>query len=129
MVGDGGNDTYHFNLTYGLDSILESSGSDTVLFGDVDHDRLWFWRAGDDLRIGIINTNDWLTIDDWYATDGNKVEQFNTVDDGFALLQSQIQQLVAAMAVFDVQAAGNLYVPQADLDVVQPVIAAAWRAT
>ena len=44
------------------------------------------------------------------------------VDDGYVLLESQVQQLVQAMAVFDVQTAGNLSVPQEDVQIVQSVI-------
>ena len=92
----------------------------------MNHDELWFWQSGDDLRVGIRDTLDWLTFEDWYVTGTDNIESFVTTADGFSLVESQVQQLVQAMAIFDVQAAGNLNISQPDLDTVQPAIAAAW---
>jgi Ca2+-binding RTX toxin-like protein len=128
LDGGEGGDIYQYNRTYGYDSITDSGGSDTVNFVLVNHDELWFWKDGDDLRIGFRNTQDWLTIEDWYLDPAQHMETFNTLDDGYVLLENQVQQLVDAMAIFDVQAAGNLNIPQEDLDAVQSVIAAAWQS-
>jgi Ca2+-binding RTX toxin-like protein len=129
LIGSSGNDSYRMGFNEGLDSINDSTGIDEIEYSGVDHGQLWFWQEGDDLRIGIINTDDWLTIDDWFIDSDKRIETFNTLSDGYTLLESQVQQLVDAMAVFDVQAAGNLNVPQADIDAVQPAISAAWSDT
>ena len=129
MEGGQGNDVYQLNANYGMDSILDTGGSDTANFTNVSHDQLWLWREGNDLRIGVIGTQDWLTVNDWYVDQQKQIETFNSTDDGYQLLDNQVQQLVDAMAIFDVQSAGDLNVPQEDIDGVQSVIAAAWTST
>ena len=54
------------------------------------------------------------------------MESFVSTEDGYILLENQVQQLVDAMSVFDVQGAGDLYVLQEDINATQSVIAAAW---
>ncbi len=127
LEGGKGNDTYQFNRGYDSDWIDgEKKGDDTVMFADVNHDELWFWRNNDDLHIGILDTLDRLTIEDWYDND-NRIETFNTTDDGFILTESNVQQLVDAMATFSAPSSGSLDVPQNIQDDVQSVITTAWQ--
>jgi VCBS repeat-containing protein len=128
LEGEKGDDTYQFNRGYDMDRITDDdSGDDRVLFADVNHNELWFWREGDDLQIGILNTLDRLTVEDWYDGD-NRIETFNTTDDKYALSESNVQQLVDAMATFSVTNSGSLDVPQNVQDDVQSVITTAWQA-
>jgi len=69
-----------------------------------------------------------MTIDDWYKKDTSRVEVFE-LSDGLMLFENQVQQLVDAMAIFDVQAAGDLNVSQEHVNSVQSVLAAAWSTT
>jgi VCBS repeat-containing protein len=127
MFGGHGNDIYQFNNGFDNDIISETSGSDTVNFSGVDHQDLWFWRSGDDLKIGVLNMDDQLTIEDWYSNGNKRVETFNTQDDSFVLSESNVQQLVDAMAIFSVTGSGSLNVPQQIQDDVQSVITTAWQ--
>ena len=94
----------------------------------MSHEQLWFWQSGDDLRIGILNTSDKLTVEDWYSDSNAKIETFNTIDDSYVLLETSVQQLVDAMAAFAVPNSGSLDVPQNIQDDVQSVITTAWQA-
>lgn len=129
LIGGSGSDVYRFGVDDDTASVIEE-GSDTastdiVRFDEgIVADDLWFSRQGDDLRVDIIGTDDSLYVNDWY-TQTNTVEQFETAS-GEALLNSQVQQLVDAMSVFDPPDQGIVTPPQQDQDDVAPVIAASW---
>lgn len=89
-------------------------------------DDLWFWKDKSDLNIGINGTEDRIEIDDWYKKDSSRVEVFE-LSNGQMLLENQVQQLVNAMAVFDVPSSGSLDVPQEIQDNTQAVITTAWQ--
>jgi len=135
IEGGRGDDTYLFNLGDDIDIINEQQGEDILRFGvGINEDDLWFWRDNKDLNIGIIGTDDQITIEDWYKHNHHgwgypdkRIEQFE-LSDGSALLENQVQQLVDAMASFSVPSSGNLDVPQSIQDDVQSVITTAWQA-
>jgi VCBS repeat-containing protein len=128
IFGGHGNDIYQFNIGFGADNINETSGSDTVNFAGINQQDIWFWKSGDDLKIGVVNMDDRLTIEDWYNNGNKRVETFNTEDNSFVLSESNVQQLVDAMAVFSVSGSGSLDVPQGIQDDIQSVITTAWQA-
>jgi hypothetical protein len=129
LRGGAGDDTFWFTLGDKQDQIEDTSGNDTLNLENINHDDLWFWRKDNDLRLGAIDTQDWLTIQDWYAPGADNIETMTTPSDSYVLTENMLQQLVEAMAVFDVQSAGDLNVPQQDQDDVQSVIAAAWSTS
>ncbi|NKB37462.1 MAG: hypothetical protein GKR93_09880 [Gammaproteobacteria bacterium] len=129
LLGGIGDDIYQFSPGDGLDLINDTAGVDAINYSGVDYDQLWLWQDSDDLRIGVRDTSDWITVKDWYLTGSDNIEAINSIDDSFTLVETQVQQLVQAMAIFDVQAAGNLNVSQADVDSVQSAIAVAWSTT
>lgn len=47
-----------------------------------------------------LDTQDRVTIKNWFSDTDARIETFNTSDDNFALLESNVQQLVDAMAAF-----------------------------
>lgn len=133
FIGGTGSDVYRFGAGDDRDSITEDSGgvidtqaTDMVeLTPGVAIDELWFTQEGDDLRIWIDGTDDWLQVDNWYSNSAPGIEQFET-STGDILLASEVQQLVDAMAVFDPSDSGVMNIPQTARDEVAPVIAAAW---
>ena len=63
LEGGAGNDTCRFERGGDQDIILDSGGSDTLSFGDnISYDQLWFKRTGNHLEIGVIATDDKVTI-------------------------------------------------------------------
>ena len=91
----------------------------------ISKDNLWLWQVGKDLRVGIRNTQDWVTLSGWYSDTG---PNYNVDADNGAshLVAANVQQLVNAMASFNPETQGNLFVPQSAFDAAAPVIAAAW---
>ena len=131
MYGSYGSDTYVFNLGDGRDTIVETStysgAIDVLVFGEgISADQLWFRRAGADLEVSIIGTNDSATVKNWYSGTAYQVEQFKTAD-GSTLLSGQVNALVSAMASFSPPAADQTYLPPDYANALNSVIAANWH--
>lgn len=131
LLGGLGNDTYKFGPGYGTDTIMEMgavpSAADKVVFNEgVTADQLWFRKVGFDLQVGVIGTSDRLDISMWYLGAAYTVEKFQT-SDGRTLLDTQVQNLVQAMASFDPPAAGQTTLPAAYQASLNTVIAANWN--
>jgi Ca2+-binding RTX toxin-like protein len=81
LDGGAGNDSYIFDIGYGLDSITDSAGTDVVKFGaGVTPANVQMWRDTSNLYVGIIGTNDLLTITGWFDATANRVESFLFAD-------------------------------------------------
>ncbi len=111
LQGGQGNDTYVLNRGYGSDTILDldatGGNADLAQFGaNIGTDQLWFKQAGNNLEVSVIGTNDALVVENWYLGNQYHVEQFKT-SNGTSLLDSQVQNLVQAMAGFSPPAAGQ----------------------
>ena len=78
------------------------------------------------LEVSVIGTTDKFTISNWYLGNQYHVEQFKT-SGGATLLDSQVQNLVSAMAGFAPPAAGQTSLPANYANTLQPVIAANWH--
>lgn len=133
LLGGTGGDVYQFGIGDDQDYVMEDTGgsidtgsTDLIVLGaNISPDELWFTREGDDLRIWVDGTDDWLQIDNCYSHSAPGIEQFETAA-GNILLAGQVQQLVDAMAVFDPPSGGVMNIPQEARDEVAPVIAANW---
>ena len=75
--------------------------------------------------MSIIGTADRFTLSNWYLGNQYHVEQFKT-SDGKTLLDSQVQNLVSAMAAFAPPAAGQTTLPANYATTLAPVLAANW---
>jgi acetolactate synthase regulatory subunit len=78
------------------------------------------------LLIGVRDTESSLTIKSWFSNQNKRLETIVTSDDGHVLVENQVQQLVDAMSVFNVQQQGNLNISQQDVESVQTVITEVW---
>ena len=74
----------------------------------------------------MIGTSDKFLLRNWYLDDRYHVEQFKT-SDGRLLLDSQVQNLVDAMAGFVMPAPGQLTLSPSLRSSLNPVIAANWN--
>ncbi|MCX7707476.1 MAG: putative Ig domain-containing protein [Anaerolineae bacterium] len=131
LTGGAGNDTYVFGRGYGVDTVVENDSTigntDVAQFlAGIDADQIWFRRVGNNLEASIIGTSDALVLKNWYLGSQYHVEQFKTAD-GKVLLDSQVQNLVQAMAQFSPPAAGQTTLPASYEPSLQPVIAANWQ--
>ncbi|GKS84254.1 putative Ig domain-containing protein [Acidovorax sp. SUPP1855] len=131
LVGGLGNDTYWLGRGYGLDTIQEndstSGNQDIAKFAnDISSRQLWFRKSGNNLEVSVIGTNDKFMVTDWYSGTKNQVERFDA-GDGKSLTNSQVQNLVQAMASFSPPAAGQTTLPANYQSGLESVLAANWK--
>lgn len=131
LTGGAGNDTYRMGRGQGSDTITENDATagntDVALFGsDIATDQLWFRQFGNNLEVSVIGTSDKFTLNNWYLGNQHHVEQFRT-SDGQLLSDSNVQNLVQAMASFSPPAAGQTTLPANYQSSLSSVIAANWQ--
>jgi Ca2+-binding RTX toxin-like protein len=131
LIGGTGSDTYLFGAGYGSDTIRENDATagnaDLVqVLSGTSADQLWLRHVGNNLEASIMGTTDKLTLENWYLGAAYHVEQFRTAD-GKLLLDSQVENLVQAMAAFAPPGAGQTTLPPAYQDSLATVIAANWQ--
>lgn len=131
LTGGAGNDTYVFGRGSAADILVDSDSAagnvDVLSFLDgINSDQLWFRHVGNDLLVSIIGTSDSATIRNWYSGSNHHIEQFITAG-GEVLLDSQVENLVNAMAAFAPPGAGQITLPQDYQEQLGAVIAAYWQ--
>ncbi|MDB5802346.1 MAG: hypothetical protein JWL63_3285, partial [Rhodocyclales bacterium] len=82
--------------------------------------------SGNNLEISIIGSSDKNILTNWYLGNQYHVEQIKS-GDGKSLLDSQVQNLVSAMAAFAPPGAGQSTLPASYQTALNPVIAANWH--
>jgi len=130
-TGGTGNDTYVFNTGYGQDITQENDATagntDTAQIG-VNPLNLVFTQTGNNLVMSLHGTTDTLTVQNWYSGSQYQVEHIKA-SDGEVLLNTQVANLIQAMATFGAQHGGISWdqaITQDPTDV-QPIIAAYWH--
>lgn len=131
LTGAAGNDTYVMGRGSAADTIVDTDSTagntDVVSFlSGVATDQLWFRHVGNNLEVSIIGTSDRATINNWYSGNNNHIEQFK-IADGKLLLDSQVENLVSAMAAFAPPSAGQTTLPQNYQNQLSATIAANWH--
>jgi Ca2+-binding RTX toxin-like protein len=129
LTGGAGSDIYVFDSASGVDSISNYDASpdsiDIARFDDVSFEDLWFSRTGNNLQITVAGTDTQVKVSNWYSSD---VYQLDSIETGSsALLNNQLDQLINAMAAFDVPTGAGNVVPQDVKDQLQPVLADTWQ--
>ncbi|MEQ1662143.1 MAG: putative Ig domain-containing protein [Thiobacillus sp.] len=132
LTGGTGNDTYVLGRGYAADTVVENDATagntDIAQFlTGVAADQIWFQKVGNNLETSIIGTSDKLVVKDWYLGNAYHVEQFKTTDGAKTLLDSNVANLVNAMASFAPPAAGQTTLPSNYQTALAPVIAANWQ--
>ncbi|VVE15732.1 Bifunctional hemolysin/adenylate cyclase [Pandoraea terrae] len=131
LVGGPGSDTYLVGRGWGHDTIFNHDAgenkSDVLQFAfNVASDQIWFRRAGDDLEISVVGTRDGATVRNWYAGEAFHLDQIKSADRK-TLTDSQVDQLVSAMAAFSPPVAGQSTLPDDYRTALAPVLAASWQ--
>jgi Ca2+-binding RTX toxin-like protein len=125
--GGTGNDSYSVAAGAGTDIINETGGTNTLQFGaGIAIDQLWFAQVGADLDISEIGTNSQIIVKNWYSGPANHVQQIAT-NDGHTLLDTQVANLVNAMASYSLPALGQTTLPPDMANQLEPVITANWH--
>ncbi len=132
LTGGIGNDTYVLGRGYAADTVVENDATagntDIAQFlSGITADQIWLRHVGNNLEASVIGTSDKLVVKDWYTGAANHVEQFKTTDGALTLLDSQVENLVSAMAAFAPPTAGQTTLPTDYQAALAPVIAANWK--
>lgn len=132
LMGGSGNDRYHFLRGDGQDTIIDSDpflgNQDRALFGaTINPLDLVISRQANDLRLAIHGSPDQITVQNWYTSTSNRIETVQA-GNGQALLSTQVDQLIQAMAGFTAQTGltWDQAIDQRPQDV-QTVLAASWQ--
>ena len=132
MTGGSGNDLYNFARGDGQDTIIDSDpfpgNQDHALFGaTINPLDLVISRQVNDLRLSIHGSSDQITVQNWYLGTNNQIETIQA-GNGQTLLNTQVNQLIQAMAGFSAQT-GLTWDQAIDQQPqqVQTVLAASWQ--
>jgi Ca2+-binding RTX toxin-like protein len=103
LYGGSGATTYEFGSSFGQDTINNDGANSTpanqINFGSgITDENLWLQLSGNDLQIGLLGTNQSVTVAGWDSDAGSQVQSINAGGD--TLVYSQVQQLVQAMATY-----------------------------
>ena len=131
LSGGDGDDIYHFSQGDGRD-IINNSDTDTtindlVVFDDIAYDDLWLSRSGDHLLIDVIGAGDQVKINNWYSDISNQLGLIQASD--LSLLHADVDQLVNAMAVFNVSDGVGAVVPEDVRQQLESTLTAVWQAS
>ncbi|MDN4146077.1 calcium-binding protein [Pseudomonas tohonis] len=126
LIGSVYGDTYVFNLGDGKDVIQDGYGNDVLRFGEgISANDIWLQRNGSNLELTLRDSTDKVTINNWYSSTSNHIETIKS-GDGKTLLDSQVQNLVNAMAAFAPPAGGSSHLTPEQKAQLEVVIAANW---
>ena len=126
IIGGSGSDLYSYTAGSGQDTIIDSGGTDTLQLGSgIATDQIWFQQQGNDLLVSRIGTTDNILIKDWYSGSSNQVDTFRT-SDGHVLANTQVANLVNAMAGLSPPSLGQTTLPTDYATTLEPVISANW---
>jgi len=131
LDGGTGNDTYIFSRGSNLDTIIENDttagNKDTLSFdSNIAANQLWFTKTGNNLEVSVIGTTDKAVIKDWYLGNAYHIEELKS-GNGLTLLDSQVQNLVNAMASLTPPAVGQTSLSADYQTKLNPVITANWK--
>ncbi|MDB5875477.1 MAG: tandem-95 repeat protein [Ramlibacter sp.] len=130
LNGGSGADTYLFGRGDGVDTLTDVEATagvqDMLQFGSgIAADQLWLRKVANNLEVSVIGTTDKVTITGWYTDAAHHVETLQLAG-GQRLMDSQVQNLVQAMASFAPPAVGQTTLPQS-YSSLEGVIAANWQ--
>ncbi|MFM0074596.1 calcium-binding protein [Paraburkholderia sediminicola] len=135
-IGRGGNDTYVLKPGYGALSIENgnsahwwSSGTGGELsIQEAAPQDLWLQRVGNALQVDLMGSSTSATIADWYGDNYSQLAAIDVSDGtpgGSYALDSQVSQLVQAMATFSANNPGFDPTSAANPVVTDPIVLAA----
>lgn len=128
LEGGLGDDTYIFRAGYGRDTINNYStdnGQDVLKFMDLNPDDLWFERSGQHLVISLVGREDQVTVNNHFFNAKYSLESIEA--GGLALSESQLAQMIQAMAAVGAPAAADGGWTEEQREALTPVISAYWQ--
>jgi len=128
LIGGAGNDTYVHEGDFGNDIVRNqdsSSSIDITLILDANSKDLWFEHSGNDFLVSVLGTDNSITYQDWFSNSSNQVDQIQSQES--VLLNSSVNQLVAAMSIFDIDTGVGSIMPAEATDALASVYAETWK--
>jgi Ca2+-binding RTX toxin-like protein len=129
LTGGAGDDLYLFGAGSGRDTInnhdTNANSIDIARFDDVAVEDLWFNRSGNHLQITVAGTTDQVTVSNWYRGGDYQLDRIEAGSS--VLLDTQVDQLVAAMSAYAVPSGAGNVLSQDVKDELQTVLADAWQ--
>lgn len=131
-IGQGGNDTYVMQPGYGaltVDNGMEGipSPNGQLLIDDAAPNQIWLQRSGNDLHVDIMGSTTEATIQNWFSNTYSQLGEL-TVSGGSAgnlKVDTQINQLIQAMATFSSNNPGFDPTASANPAITDPTVLAA----
>jgi subtilisin-like proprotein convertase family protein len=112
---------------HGVNTLAFSGSMGHLIFGsDISPDRLWFRHQNQDLQISVIGSQQEVIVQNWYASSSERPRDI-TAGEHATLLYSNVENLVQAMAAFAPPVSATAMLADAELQRLQPVLAANWR--
>jgi Ca2+-binding RTX toxin-like protein len=133
LVGGTGNDLYRFSRGDGQDIIRDKDATvgnhDRLAFGEtINPLDLVIERQANDLRVRIHHTNEAVLIGSWYSAGTTNHIETIQAGNGEVLLNTQVDQLIQAMAAFTQQTGLTWdHAIEQQPAQVQAVLAASWQ--
>ena len=129
LSGGAGDDSYLFGIGDGRDTInnndVDSAALDSLRITGIDHDDLWLSRSGNNLLLDVVGTDDRIMIRNWYSDEAAQLDAVYA--GGRVLLRDEVDQLVNAMASFDVPTGVGALVPDETHIELEPTLTAVWQ--
>ncbi|UQZ88093.1 hypothetical protein C4J81_02250 [Deltaproteobacteria bacterium Smac51] len=127
LEGGGGSDTYIFGKGYGHDTISNNGdGDDLLRFKDLNPADLWFGKSGSHLTIGLVGTEDMVTVNNWFAGSSYMIDRIEAGDS--VLAETQVAQLVQAMASIGDPAGIDGQWTEEQKDNLAPILTSYWKS-
>jgi hypothetical protein len=132
--GGSGNNNYKVSTDTGQASINANEASGTWneldFVGGISDNQLWFLQSGNDLKIDLLGASTQVDINGWFSSSSNQLQEITA---GGMKLDSQVSQLVQAMAAYSANNSGfdptasSIHVVPNDSGL-QTATAAGWHA-
>ncbi|WP_053981906.1 calcium-binding protein [Marinagarivorans algicola] len=131
LKGADGSDTYVFSRGDGQDVIdnynATATTQDIAQFTDANAEDLWFSREGNALLISTVGSEERVSVNSWFSSPYYQLDEIATADG--AVSAAQVEQLVNAMAVFDVPTGAGAVLSQEQDALVQTLVAEVWQVS
>jgi hypothetical protein len=112
-IGSGGDDTYLLQSGYGVLTLENGVASSDVANGTLSilnesPDNIWLKQVGNNLQVDVMGTSTETTIQGWFSNSYNQLNSITTTSSAGTKseLDSQLSQLVQAMATYSAQNPG-----------------------
>jgi hypothetical protein len=132
LVGGPGDDRYEYLAGQGEDRIRNRSWArsaqdrDTLsIRGPITPADVWFSRTDTHLKAELIGYSGSLLLEDWFSDPSARVDEIVLVDES-RIVADQLERLIAAMAIFDVEAGSDIRLSDSQQDDYSALVAAHW---